>query len=297
MSDLRELLSVPRTRRHPAAVTPRHDAFYYAAGIPFLALAKAKYMLRGYSTPKPFSSRELDRSIDYAVDHANEYMATLKTYGSDIAGKRVLELGPGSDMGLALCLIKNGASSYVGFDRNSLAARAPDSFYARLAHRTGVDLQWLRDGHVSYVVREDFDLTTLSADIDIVVSNAAFEHFDDAATTIAQVSQIVKPGGLACITIDLQTHSRWIRDADPNNIYRYPERLYRLFHFPGQPNRVRPHEYRNAFETNGWTNIVMTPENRLDPRFPARAHKDFSGDRHWDWLSFTLCATKTFAAT
>ena len=55
------------------------------------------------------------------------------------------------------------------------------------------------------------------------------------------------------------THSRWIRDKDPNNVYRYHERIYRLFDFRGIPNRVRPYRYRRAFERNGWSNVTTTP--------------------------------------
>jgi SAM-dependent methyltransferase len=274
------------------AAPGRPHALYYGAGIMFLALAKAKHVLRGYSTPKPFPLDQTDRCIDYAVDLGKDYIGKLRSYGVDISGKRVMELGPGSDMGLGLYLVKRGADSYIGFDRYGLAADAPHSYYVRMASRTGIDPAWLHDGRVSYVVREDFDITTLEPDIDIVVSNAAFEHFDDVASTIAALSRVVKRGGVACISIDLQTHSRWIRDADPNNIYRYPEWLYRLFYFPGQPNRVRPRQYGSAFESNGWTAVVMSPENRLDPALTARAHKRFAGERQWDWLSFTLCARK-----
>ncbi len=274
------------------AAPPRSHAFYYAAGILFLALAKARHVLHGYSSPKPFATTETDRCIDYAVAQAKGYVAKLKSYGVDVAGKRVLELGPGSDLALGLWLARHGARSYVGFDRNNLVAKLPEGFYARVAERTGVDLACLRDGRVAYAARADFDVGTLRPDIDIVVSNAAFEHFDDVERTVRQLTSVVVPGGVACISVDLQTHSRWIRDADPNNIYRYPEWLYRLFYFPGQPNRVRPSRYRAAFQSNGWSDIVMTSENVLSPLLAARTHRRFAAEDHWDWLSFTLLAKK-----
>jgi hypothetical protein len=59
--------------------------------------------------------------------------------------------------------------------------------------------------------------------------------------------------------IDLKTHSRWIRDHDPNNIYRYSNAIYRALWFRGIPNRVRPYEYRAIFEAHGWTNVRITP--------------------------------------
>ena len=61
--------------------------------------------------------------------------------------------------------------------------------------------------------------------------------------------------------VDLMTHSRWIREKDPLNIYRYPQWLYRLFYFRGQPNRVRPSRYREAFQRLGW-NVNITPVSK-----------------------------------
>lgn len=39
------------------------NSFFYVAGIGFLALAKAKNILKGYSSPKPFDISESERCI------------------------------------------------------------------------------------------------------------------------------------------------------------------------------------------------------------------------------------------
>ena len=88
--------------------------------------------------------------------------------------------------------------------------------------------------------------------MDIVFSQAAFEHFDDVQRTIQELSAGCSSNAVAIISVDLQTHSRWIRDKDPNNIYRYPDWLYNKFYFKGTPNRVRPYEYKELFEKYGW---------------------------------------------
>jgi hypothetical protein len=79
------------------------------------------------------------------------------------------------------------------------------------------------------------------------------------------MTQVAKPGCEAVHIIDLQTHSRWIRERDPNNIYRYPEPLYRLFAFPGQPNRQRPADYISDFEGQGWNDVRFVPSRTIDP--------------------------------
>jgi hypothetical protein len=107
----------------------------------------------------------------------------------------------------------------------------------------------------------------------------------------------IEPGGIFIGEVDLQTHSRWIREADPLNIYRYPEWLYKLLSFSGSPNRVRPESYKQWLEEYGWENIVIYPKIEMPlidvedvrqgmiRRF--KEEKDSLG-----WLSIVICATK-----
>ncbi len=275
------------------------NAFFYVVGIAFLALARLKYFMSGYTTPKPFSLEEVDKCIEYDVTIAKRFLENLAKGGeTSIAGKRILELGPGSDMGIGLILLANGAANYVGFDRHALARDVPPSFYKRLAMRLPVDLTALSDGRVRYAVREDFDLAAVVApEVDIVFSNAAFEHFDDVEATVEKLSAVTGPNAYVAIEIDLQTHSRWIREADPNNIYRYPDWLYRLFRYPGQPNRLRPAQYKRIFERHGWTDLALFPANRLDKRLSKRTVHPAFDDQQLDWLSFILLARKGTAAS
>ena len=265
---------------------------YYLVGIGFLALAKLKHYLQGYQTPKPFDVSNVNESIDYGVDIAQRFEAKLAEHASvELGGKVVLELGPGSDLGTGLALVAHGADRYVAFDRNDLAGQIQENFYELFHARTTIDISPLTDGRVDYITREDFDLRALSGSkFDIVVSNAAFEHFDDVERTIHQLTELMKPDGIAMFEIDLKTHSRWIRDADPNNIYRYPHWLYRMFYFPGQPNRLRPGDYRTALERNGWHILAVAPQIMLDPRFQRYKFRPQYVGQHMDWLSFIICA-------
>jgi SAM-dependent methyltransferase len=273
----------------PTAPPPR-NGFYFAAGIAFLALAKAKHMLQGYSTPKPFSLSDADRCIDYDVHVAEQLLGHLRAYGGSIENARVLELGPGSDLGLGLYLLSKGAASYTAFDRHDLATRVPPAFYVRLGEKLNIPIALDR---VRYVAREDFDVAASlpPQSIDLVLSNAAFEHFDDVERTVRQLGEVVRPGGNIVAVIDLQTHSRWIRERDPNNIYRYPRWFYRLFYAPGQPNRVRPAQYRQFFERAGWRNVVVKTSTSFDSRGRS-VHGDFRGCEWLDACSIVLCATK-----
>ena len=289
------------------------NAFLYAAGIGFLTLAKAKHTLQGYASPKPFSSADTERCIDYDLKVVDEWLAHLEAYAGrigEVRDKRVLELGPGSDLGVGLYLLARGAASYGACDVNDLMSRVPDSFYRQLIARIGAldgthtaelepELALARrdtGSRLRLVVRKDFDLESAfgAQSIDLVFSQAAFEHFDDVDRTVAQLSAVCKPGAMIVAEIDLKTHSRWIRDHDPNNIYRYSNPLYRALWFRGIPNRVRPYQYREIFEAHGWTNVSITPLERIsDRRHLGSVSSRFRDARNQlDLLSIVFCATK-----
>jgi SAM-dependent methyltransferase len=188
----------------------------------------------------------------------------------------------------------------------------PDSFYKKLFKRlesidSEVNIDFLKrqlkkakagnPSRLNYVVRDDFDLVSAFGEetIDLVFSQAAFEHFDDINATVAQLSSVCKPGATLISEIDLKTHSRWIRDRDPNNLYRYPTNVYSTFWFRGIPNRVRPFQYKEAFEHFGWTDISITPLSMLSDYNISYSgiNKAFADDRNqMDYLSIMLCARK-----
>jgi len=259
--------------------------FYFLAGILFLALAKAKSLIQGYASPKPFAICETSKCIKYDIGVVNEWIFHLQKYtnngiGCNLNGKRVLELGPGSDLGVGLYLLSKGAEEYNAVDINNLVQTVPDAFYEELflylaENNSNVDTHFLRkeldrtktgsNEKLNYVCRSDFSISSALDDrkVDLVFSQAAFEHFDDIDKTIESLSHVVTKGSIVIILIDLKTHSRWIRDKDPLNIYRYQEWLYNLFNFSGIPNRVRPYQYKHTFEKYGFGNITTEPDEVL----------------------------------
>jgi SAM-dependent methyltransferase len=290
------------------------DAFMFLAGLVFLTLAKARNVLSGYSSPKPFRLNETDRCIAYDLKIVDEWLKHLRAYAGDqlsVRGKAVLELGPGSDLGVGLYLLAKGAAVYHACDVNDLTQHAPESFYTALIDRitamgTSASREFLesqirdaRRGAASQlrvVVSGDFDLvSSFGADsIDLVFSQAAFEHFDDVVRTVQQLSTVCRPGATIVAEIDLKTHSRWIRDKDPNNIYRYSNSLYRTFWFRGIPNRMRPYRYRQIFEQHGWVDVSIIPiEHAIGQKAAGAVNEQFRDSRNQlDFLSVVLCARK-----
>ncbi len=291
------------------------DSFFYMAGIGFLALAKTRNIFQGYSSPKPFDISDTATCIEYDIRIVEHWLSHLQRYmhgAVSLAGKNVLELGPGSDLGIGICLLAEGCSQYNACDVNDLMKSTPDSFYEQFFEKlesinsqTNIDflkkqLKETKAGNPSrlnYVVHNDFDIISAfgQSTVDLAFSQAAFEHFDDIDATISQLSAVCKPGAVLVAEIDLKTHTRWIRDKDPNNIYRYPDWIYNAFWFRGIPNRVRPFQYRDALKRHGWTDITITPLAKLNGRDSSYSgmNRTFADNRNqMDYLSVMLCARK-----
>lgn len=281
--------------------------FFALAGAMVLFLNKIRYGLRGYREPRPFASADVERAVAYADKVVSQWERALHDYsGETFDGKVVLELGPGADLGAALFLLDRGAKQYLTIDANRLVDQTPTVFYdtllARLVHGDALKPELAKtlagEGErIRYIVDPSFDLSRLGREsVDVVVSQAAFEHFDDVERTIAQLTDVVKSGGALVAEIDVMTHTGALRSRDPLNIYRFPRWLYRLARFNGIPNRVRPQDYRRFLEQHGWTNVNIIPlqtlpQAQLDRVRPGLA-REFRDDAGMGVLTFLLMATK-----
>ncbi|NNE08008.1 MAG: hypothetical protein HKN20_05540, partial [Gemmatimonadetes bacterium] len=222
----------------------------------------------------------------------------------DWEGASILELGPGDNLGTGLMLIARGARSYTAVDAHPLAEDAPAPFYDAVLRELAGDGQqraraaWERfvaggarpepaarprpepavapavaeSATMRYLIDSRFDLAGLAGSgFSRVVSQAAFEHFDDIARTIRGVTAACAPGARFIAEIDLKTHTRWIRDVDPLNIYRYPDWYYDLWKFSGSPNRRRPGDYVKALRENGWVDIGVAASESVPQSYAASA--------------------------
>ncbi|MDD1607460.1 MAG: class I SAM-dependent methyltransferase [Methylococcaceae bacterium] len=290
------------------------NTFFYIIGIVFLMLAKIKNHLKGYAS-RSFNVSEVDKCIEYDINIVENWLSHLQKYTHDanyLAGKHVLELGPGDDLGIGLYLLSKGCSQYDACDVHDLMQYTPDSFYEQFFEKLAAinnqaDIGFLKaqfiaakqgnSSKLNYKVSHDFNLVSAfgEASVDLVFSQAAFECFDDIETTVSQLNVVCKSGAILLAEIDLQSHSRGIRDWDPNYIHRYPRWVYNLFWFRGIPNRLRPYQYKEAFERAGWTDISIVPLKKLDDldKSYAGVYKDFADHKNqMDYLSIMFCARK-----
>jgi hypothetical protein len=294
---------------------PPHNRLYHLVGLGFLALNSWRHRVRGYRTPRPWFSRDAGRILEYdrAVfsnwqRHIDDYLE----FDLDLDGRTVLEIGPGSDLGTGLLWLAAGAENYTGIDAHPLITGKTRSLHEDLARLiAGADvamlerlldavrrLHALEEGPLRYRVLAGFKLEKLDLDgFDLVVSHSALEHVGKIETMIENLSERVSKRAHFIAEVDLQTHTRWIRDHDPLNIYRYRNNTWRTFSFSGIPNRVRPDTYFEALEKHDWTDLRIYPQRVLPTEYvrdvePTLDHR-FRGDpEHLAWMSIVVCASR-----
>lgn len=246
-----------------------------ALGFCILAAVWGKHRIKGYTKPNTVSPGNDEDRIDYVYDVVRSWRRFLPP-DVDFRGRDALELGPGSSIATGALLLAHGARSYMAVDAFRLAGHEP-AFHRTVIERARAALEpadveralaLVAQPSEAFAYRTDsgFDIGALCGDrrFDLIVSCAAFEHFTDIERTIAALSTVARPGAVSLHIVDFQTHSGWIRDRDPNNIYRFPAWLYRLLTFPGQPNRKRPADYLRAFEENGWDDVRFIPASVIE---------------------------------
>lgn len=252
-------------------VAARRSA-YFAAGLGLMALAWAKNRVSGYTTPSLVAHDDLPGAIAYVRDVVEDWLKYLPA-DSKLSGRDVLELCPGASLGTGALLLALGARSYHAIDKFALL-RDPPGFYDSVldgldARFAPADIARARSvaasGGLSYRADFAFDIEALAEyrRFGLMTSYVALEHFEDIASAARAMANLAAPGCLALHMIDFRTHTRWIRDVDPNNIYRYPAALYRLFGFPGQHNRLRPDDYVEAFVRAGWRDVAVLPAEHV----------------------------------
>jgi hypothetical protein len=275
------------------------NAGWFALGGSLAIANSVRHRLLGYTRPRAFGPGNLERNVSYVLGVADRWQHA----GLDPGGRRILELGPGPDLGSGFVLVARGATSYTAIDRFPLAQREPRALYAALAERLGVDAE-LTTAKMRYVVASIPGPAAVLPEnsFDAIVSNATLEHLDDIVRTFSWLARLATPGATHVHVVDAQTHMRGVRPRDPWNILRYPDWLYRLMTFPGAPNRLLASDYLAAAEQAGIplgvVNGISAADDYLE-RVQYHLGKSFRARKRSDLalLTFTLSNPQRASST
>jgi hypothetical protein len=183
-----------------------------------------------------------------------------------LAGKVVLEYGPGDMPGVALLMRAHGAAKVYCVDRFpmlSLTARNREivrlmrhglneqravAFDASFATAGDPD-SGLHKARIEYLVTPS-GLSHLEAAADLIVSRAVLEHVNDLPATFADMQRALRPAAKAVHQVDLKSHG--LHRHNRLDFLTWSSGMWGLMYsHKGVPNRWRIDRYREILEQTG----------------------------------------------
>jgi SAM-dependent methyltransferase len=201
----------------------------------------------------------LEQSLAY-IDSVFEDYVRYGQLEADLEGRRILELGPGDNYGVALRFLARGAERVVCVDR--FASRRDDAqqsrIYEALHQRLGeADRRRLQT--IEGVAVEEVGERLDPASFDVIVSRAVLEHLYDLDAAFAAMDRVLAPGGLMLHKVDFRDHGMFTDSGGhPLTFLTVSERLYRLMsRYSGRPNRRLIDWYRSKLAALGYESRIL----------------------------------------
>ena len=165
----------------------------------------------------------------------------LYTRFASMAGKDILEIGPGHTLEVLERAKAAGAKSCTAIDVIDYLSR-----------------ENAKGRQVDYVVYDGRKIPLVSESIDLICSYTALEHVRYPSMTIQECFRILRPGGKLVSAIDLGDHSSYgEKIAYPDRLFhclQYPEWLWNLMRWnrSSYVNRLRQSDWMRLFAEAGF---------------------------------------------
>lgn len=215
---------------------------------------------------------DLDGSVAYVESVYSDYLEYGAIDEPDLAGKAVLELGPGDNLGVALCFLAAGAGDVVSADRfipfrdpahelqvlRGLAATRSQEGAERVAPVVagdGVDFTALPFEFLAETPIEEAAAALGTERFDFIVSRAVLEHVHDLDAAFAAMDRLLAPGGTMIHKVDLDDHGLFTGGGqNPLTFLTIGDRAYRWMgeESSGLPNRIRIGWYQDRMRELGF---------------------------------------------
>jgi SAM-dependent methyltransferase len=239
---------------------------------------------------------DLEQSLAYIDQVCEDYLEYGGLAPSRLQGARVLEVGPGDNMGVALRFLEAGASHVTAIDR-FVTARDPvqqRQIYRALIERVGGDRRAALEAAVSLNPEVTFEPSRLKLiegvgieeapgllpvqGFDLVISRSVLQHVTDLDQAFAAMDALLAPGGTMAHRVDLRDLGAFSGgDLNPLTFLTIPERLYRwMSESTGIVNRLRIDYYRAKLEELGYSSRFFVTRALIGGEI--RPHPPLLGD-------------------
>jgi hypothetical protein len=218
-------------------------------------------------------------SLAYILAQFRDYLRYSGLREQDLRGKRVLELGPGDNAGVALKFLAAGAARVVCVDkfsstrdpaqqrqiylalRESLPRAQRSAFEAAIRIEREVEIVEERLLTVHGLGLEESAASVLAHEppFDLIVSRAVIEEIYDPEPVFRASDSLLAPGGYVLHKIDLGDYGMFSDSGmHPLTFLTIPEFLYRrMARDSGIPNRKRMSYYCTMADTLGYDSKVF----------------------------------------
>ena len=222
-------------------------------------------------------------SLDYINAVYNDYLTYSGISQEVLRGKRILEIGPGDNFGVALKFLMAGATQLVCLDKffSRRNWKQQHRIYQALREQCGAEQREIFDEVVQLDSRiesgielnpkrliyihgtgiEEAEKVLDPTSFDFIISRAVMEHLRDPELALSVMDRLLTPGGLMIHKIDLRDHGLFSAYGhQPLTFLTISPTLYKLMTSDaGEPNRKLAPFYRNKMaELRYVTKVFVT---------------------------------------
>ena len=238
-------------------------------------------------------STHLNQSVTDSLAYIEKQFANYINYAGlsadDLKGRRILELGPGDNLGVALKFLSLGAASVVCLDRfyskrdaahereiykalrETLSAKERVRFDEAVRLTGGVEFNPEKLQTIYGDTLEGFAANLDYRNFDLILSCAVLEEIYDPDPAFATMDALLVPGGQLIHIIDLSDYGMFRNQGmHPLTFLTISEAVYkRMASDSGLPNRKRLGYYLEKMKQLGYQSKLFVtsvlPGGRLEP--------------------------------
>ncbi len=220
----------------------------------------------------------LAESLDYISQVFDDYLKYSGISINMLQDKRVLEIGPGDNSGVALKFLLAGAKQVVCLDKffSKQNWKQQSKIYQALREQLNNgekqifdEVVNLDDGivgdsqkllHIYGTGIEEAGKIFEPESFDFIVSRAVFEHLYEPDMAFSVMDRLLLPGGYMIHKIDFRDHGMFSDKHHPLTFLTISGSMYKLMtHDSGKPNRRLISYYRRKTTELGYdTNLLIT---------------------------------------
>ena len=222
-----------------------------------------------------WATRPVHDTYKHVTNIFHELTTLAGIDAEDLRDKVAVEIGPGTDLGVALMFLVHGCRRVIVVEKADTVRVSEKSadLYRRIVKEHGGDAEALLGGALglrpeqvtcyAHAAFEEADGIP-DASVDLIYSYQVLEHVEDLDACFRTMFRILRPGGAALHMVDLSGHSEFARGG-PLDFLRYPPHLWRLM-FSHRPsvNRLRFGAYLRGIEAAGFELVKLERLRSLD---------------------------------